>query len=301
MTIGIIGAGAMGSLYSSYFYRGGLKTVIYENDPAIVEAMQKGITLLTTPPEVLPIPVSGDIGILSECAAVFLFIKSHATEKAVQDISGSLAEDAIVVSLQNGIGNYEKIREFFPAERIVYGTTSMGATKKDAGSVVPGGAGTVIIGGHNMAAVRTVYGVLVHCAINVVITDDPASALWKKAIVNAAINPLGALLGVPNGSLVENDESLKLQEIIVDEAVQAATAAGISVDKQEMLDLVRDICIKTGTNICSMLQDIRAGRKTEIDSINGEIIKAGRDRGIALPCNETLYLLVRAMEKERRG
>ena len=100
---------------------------------------------------------------------------------------------------------------------------------------------------------------------------------------------------------MENEDSLKLQEIIVDEAVRAAAAAGIPVEKQEMLDLVRDICIKTASNICSMLQDIRAGRKTEIDSINGEIIKAGRDRGIALPCNETLYLLVRAMEAERQG
>ncbi len=281
--IGIIGAGSMGCLYASLFHRGGIETVIYERDSDIVAAARAGIVVYGEPPETISIPVSADRNILADCSMVFFFVKSYATEEAARDVAPALNEACIAVTLQNGLGNHEKIRERLHQERIVLGTTSMGASKKDARTVVPGGAGTVIIGGRNAAAVRSVFGVLVHCSIPVVLTDDPETALWKKAVVNAGINPLGAVLGVPNGRIIENPDSLKLQDILVGEAVRAAVLSGVALELPEMIELTRDVCTKTGNNICSMLQDIRAGRKTEIESITGEIIRAGRPTVCSFP------------------
>jgi 2-dehydropantoate 2-reductase len=298
--IGIIGAGAMGCLHAVYFMKAGLDTVIYEKDPSVADALRAGIRVNSNPPETVQVAAGCDPKLLADCTIVFLFVKSYATEDALRDTAAHLAKNAILVSLQNGLGNYEKIRERVPAERIVFGTTSMGASKKDAGTLVPGGAGAIVIGGRNTAAVRTVFGLLVHCDLNVVITDDPDSAVWIKAIVNAGINPLAAILGVPNGRLIENPETMKIQELVVAEAVKASSAAGITVEEREMLHLTQDVCKKTASNICSMLQDLRAGRKTEIDSITGEILRTARTHNIPMPLNESLYLLVRALETENR-
>ncbi len=294
--IGIIGAGAMGCLHAAFFVKAGLDTYIYENDPAVVDSLREGIMVLSDKPETVSVRTSSDPAVIGECSTVFLFVKSHATDSAMKEAAHRIRNGAIVVSLQNGLGNVEKIREYVPAERIVFGTTSMGASKKDPRTLVPGGAGTIIIGGRNHSAVRTVFGILVHSSLNVTMTDDPETAIWKKAIVNAGINPLGAILGLPNGKLVEIPEILKLQELIVVEAVSAAAAHGIQAESDEMIGLTRDVCRKTSVNICSMLQDIRAGRKTEIESITGEILKAAANHGLPAPVNESVYLLVRALE-----
>ena len=114
----------------------------------------------------------------------------------------------------------------------------------------------------------------------------------------SAINPLGALLGVPNGRLLELPDALIVQESVIKECVPVAAAKGIALDAVEMMEATREVCRKTAANLCSMLQDLRAGRRTEIDSINGAFARFGREAGVAAPYNELLARLVRAKERE---
>ena len=128
------------------------------------------------------------------------------------------------------------------------------------------------------------------------IAENPDLAVWKKAIINAGINPLGAILEVPNGEIVKNEYSTKVQEHIVGEAVKVASSLGLYFDLNEMIRTTRDVCEKTSANLCSMLQDRQAKRKTEIDNINGIIIEYGKKASIRIPYNDAVYCLVKALE-----
>ena len=132
--------------------------------------------------------------------------------------------------------------------------------------------------------------------LDVTVVDDPDIAVWKKAIINAGINPLGALLEIPNGGIISNAYSKRIQEQIVREAVNVALSIGITFNPDEMVELTRGVCEKTSKNLCSMLQDRQANRRTEIDSINGIIIEHGKRASITTPYNDTVYCLIKAME-----
>ena len=125
---------------------------------------------------------------------------------------------------------------------------------------------------------------------------DPDFLLWHKAVINAGINPISTILNIANGEILKNSSAMLLQEKIVREAVDSASANNIRMDFEEILNTTRDVCEKTSSNICSMLQDIRNGRKTEIESINGRIIEYAEARGIDMPYNRSLYLLVKSLE-----
>lgn len=297
MKTGIIGAGAMGSIFSYFFNEGGVETLFYEKDSSIVASLKNGLNVIAGEKSVtVKTGISGNAGILKDCGIVFLFVKTYSTEEAVKEIKDSIKGDAIVVTLQNGLYNKELIARYIPEERIVYGSTSIGATKVDPATVRLGGIGNVVIGGKDKKAIEAVEGLLEKSGIDVIVSDDPDTAIWKKAIINAGINPLGALLRVSNGMIVSNEYSLKLQEKLVRESVRVANASGIKLDADEMVETTRDVCEKTFANFCSMLQDVSAGRKTEIDNINGIIIEYGKRNSVDTSFNEAVYRLIKAGE-----
>lgn len=298
MKTGIIGAGALGSLFTHIFSEHGVTPVLYEiNEHTVSEIVKKGITLIKggVPVNIRP-QISSSPGILSGCGMVFLFVKSYSTDEAMKSVSGCLAGDTVLVSLQNGIGNVEEIKKYTGQERIVYGATTMGAAKTSATEVVAGGSGVINIGGINENNVKLVHELLVSAGLDSQIVTDPDLYLWQKAVINAGINPVAAILGVPNGGLISDTYAAKLQENIVREAVDSGRANGIDLDFSEMLGKTRDVCVKTSINLCSMLQDIKNGRKTEIESINGKIISCAESKGLELPFNKAVYLLVKSLE-----
>lgn len=298
MIAGIVGAGAMGSLFSGFFHRGGIECVVYERDRATVDALDAGLLVRMGmgSEHRIPVRVSPDPAILHACDAIFIFVKSYATAGAARDIAPHLGEGAVVVSLQNGLGNREQLERELPGVRLVYGTTTIGGYREGPSTVVLGGMGEIVIGGADDKALDLVRGMLGSAGLDVHITPRPDVAVWKKAVINAGINPLGALAGLENGRLLENEHLSALQESIIRESVAVAMAGGISLDPDDMIAAAREVCEKTAANRCSMLQDLDARRKTEIDSINGHIIRAGLKHGVRAPYNEAVYRLVKARE-----
>ena len=120
--------------------------------------------------------------------------------------------------------------------------------------------------------------------------------MWQKALINAGINPIAALLSITNGELLNNEYALELQKKIIREGAAAAMAEGISIDADEMIKITAEVCRKTAQNRCSMLQDIENRRKTEIDYINGSIVKISEKSGFKAPYNETICSLIKAAE-----
>ncbi len=298
MQIGITGAGAMGSIFAHFFLTSGLRVNIYEKNKEVCKAIQKGLDIVIGEKTITHYPLIADSPkILEECSCIFLFTKSYSTEEAAAVLSHLENKESIIISLQNGLGNYEILRKHIKPDRIVYGTTSIGASKTSPGEVKFGGTGNVTAGGKSRKNTDRVINLLTQAGINAKFTDDPEKALWQKAIINAGINPIAALLGVPNGKLIENSYSLELQDKIISEAVDVASAMGIDLMRHEMILITKEVCRNTSANTCSMLQDIRNMRKTEIDAINGQIIRFGKQNSVSTPFNESIYMLVKAQEE----
>jgi 2-dehydropantoate 2-reductase len=298
MKAGIIGAGALGSLFAHFFSNINIDFVLYENnEESVSDIKNKGLTLKREERSTSISPViSSSPGILAEAEVIFLFVKSYSTNDAVKVVSEHLCKNSILVSLQNGLGNVDEIRKYIDAERIVYGTTTMGAAKSSMSEVISGGAGIINLGGVHSGNVKTVNDLLVSAGLDSHIVSDPDLYLWQKAVINAGINPIAAILGIPNGGIIASSYASMLQENVVREAVNSALANNMNLDFPEMLKKTRDVCEKTSINICSMLQDVRNRRKTEIESINGRIIEYAENKGVSLPFNKSLFLLVKSLE-----
>jgi 2-dehydropantoate 2-reductase len=297
MKVGIVGAGAMGSIFAYFFHKANIEPVFLEKSNDIIKSLDNGLNIIAgNESENLQIGISNKPNILKDCTIIIIFVKTYDTEEAVKGIVQEIDKTSIILSLQNGIGSKDIIAKHIPEDRIVYGSTSIGATRVNSNTVRLGGMGDVVIGGANKESVAIVGRILKKAEFNVNISVNPDEVVWKKAIINAGINPLGALLGVPNGKIIETEYGRRLQEEIVREAVKVAAGIKLVLDAEQMIEQTRNVCKNTSQNLCSMLQDISAGRRTEIDSINGFIIKFGKMKSIATPYNDVIYNLIKAKE-----
>ncbi len=298
MKISIAGAGAMGSLFAYFFVKAGIAVSIYEINPRVVGKLKDGLhVLIANRSEKLTVEVSDSPETVRGAAIVFMFVKSYSTLKAMEQIRHFISRDTIIVSLQNGIGNKEVITGFVPEGKIVYGSTTIGAAKNNEGVVIYGGAGDISLGGRDENSVSDAASVLRQAGLTVSISPDPDAVVWKKAVINAGINPLGALLGITNGKIIENEHTAAVQERLVLEGVSVARGAGIDLDPDALVRTTRDVCRSTSSNRCSMLQDLESGRRTEIDNINGIIVALGHEYDLPVPVNETLYNLIKSREQ----
>lgn len=284
MRVGIIGAGAMGTLFSTYISRIAVDYFVYEKDENRKNYLNDNL------------PISSSPSNLSGCDIILFFVKSYATDNACQDVHDFITDNTIIVTLQNGLGNSEIISAYFPRNPLVLGTTTYGAALDSSGALLPGGEGEIIIGGRNKSSNAVIFSLLTDAGFTTRETGNPLQVIWEKAIINAGINPLGAVLNIPNGKIVENDYSSRIQEQLVLEGLRVADAMQLEISGETMIERTKQVCLATAVNHCSMLQDIRAQRKTEIDSINGKIIEYGQLNKIPTPWNTSMFYLVKAME-----
>jgi 2-dehydropantoate 2-reductase len=233
--------------------------------------------------------------------AMIVFVKSNATDEAARQFVPYAAPGTVVLTLQNGLGNEAIIRRYFGAERTAAGVTSQGATFLGPGRIRHAGRGPTHIGMANgdaaklapLAAALTAAGFETH------VEKDVAGLIWSKLIVNVGINALTALMGQPNGRLLDFEETKAIMADLVAEALAVAAARGVRITHADSLQTVYEVAKKTGANRSSMLQDFDRGRASEIDFINGAIVREGAELGIPVPVNATLTRLIRAFEKAR--
>ena len=207
------------------------------------------------------------------------------------------ARSSVFLTLQNGLDNPDIIAR--TADRVIAGTTAHGVTFLGPGEVRHAGVGDTVIGpwkGVDRREVLRVRDVFDEAGIPVTVSDDVHTELWGKVVVNAAINPLVALAGVPNGRLVQDRNLAGLLDAVGREALGVAQAAGARLDAGTILRRTRLIARRTAANRASMLQDLDRHRRTEIDAITGAIVREAEQHGLDAPLNRALYALVRARE-----
>ena len=222
----------------------------------------------------------------------FVLVKSWQTPRAARMLSACLAPDGLALTLQNGLGNLEVLEAALGSDRATLGVTTSGATLLGPGRVRAGGAGPTHVARH--PRLLPAVALLQQAGFTVEVSDDVESLLWGKLAVNAAINPLTALLRVPNGRLLELPEARTLMGVAATETAAVARASGIRLPYIDPVAQAEQVAERTAANRSSMLQDIERKAPTEIDAINGAVADDGDRRGVATPVNRTLWRLVRA-------
>lgn len=297
MDILVFGAGAMGSFF------GGLlsarQDVLLVGRAPHMEAVRahglriSGKTVRLARPETATrVPASAHPDL------ILVATKAYDTQAAMVALK-RFARSALFLTLQNGLDNPNIIAR--TASRVIAGTTSQGVTFLGPGEVRHAGIGDTTIGGwsgvkpDDVVRVRDMFE---EAGIRTRIADDIGRDLWAKLVVNASINPLAALAGVPNGRLVEDKGLAALLESVGREAVTIADASGIALDADDLVRRTRLVARRTGGNRSSMLQDLDRHRRTEIDAITGALLRAADRAGVGAPLNQALAALVKAREAE---
>ncbi|NJN80089.1 MAG: 2-dehydropantoate 2-reductase [Anaerolineales bacterium] len=221
-----------------------------------------------------------------------VLVKAWQTERAARQLNESLADDGLAVTLQNGIGNKETLQAKLGHSRVSLGITTTGATLLAPGIVKVGGEGVISL--EQNQALRPLEAALRSSNFNVQIVDDADSLIWGKLVINAAINPLTALLQVPNGELLSHPKARKMMGALAVETAEVAEAEHVHLPFENAVNAAEDVARKTAQNKSSMFQDVLRGAPTEIDAICGAIMKRGQKHGIKTPYNKACWTMVRA-------
>lgn len=303
MKIVVVGSGAIGGLFGSIMTKNGQDPLLVDIWAEHVEVMQKsGLTVvgLDGKEEVVKVRATVNIEDADTPDLILMSVKSYDTEQAARDCLKIVGPKTIVMTVQNGVGNVDKIGEVLGYDRVIAGTTTFGSTILGPGKIKPSGIGEITLGEQDGKITPRLQGLvdtLTKSGFVMHTSDGVDSLIWSKLVVNVGINAITAITMVLNGELLDYEETKHLQALAVAESEAVAKAKGIKFLFDDMIKHVMDVSRSTGTNKSSMRQDIERGKKTEIDFINGAIVTEGSKLGIPTPVNEVLTLLVRTIEK----
>ena len=301
MKVLILGAGAMGCLYGAAFHRAGCEVVFVDvNQPHIDAINANGLELETRAgTEHLPIPAKLPGEIAEPVDLVVVFTKTFHTDMALAGIEAAVGPETWLLSLQNGLGNDKRLAAHAAEERVMIGSSSLPSDLIGPGKVRShgeGGSKLYPAFGGDPAFAREVCDLLTRGGLPATLEPDIHGAIWSKAIFNATMNPLCALTRRTPGFLGAHEESRALIHALVAEGVRVANASGVAIPAQPIHDLTHISVTDHANHEASMLQDVKAGRRTEVDAINGAIVEAARGAGVEAPLTETLWRLVKLEE-----
>ena len=223
-----------------------------------------------------------------------VLVKSWQTERAAHQLKESLADDGLAVTLQNGLGNREKLVRDLGSARVALGVTTTGATLLGPGLVRAGGDGVISI--EQNQALGPLEAVLSSSNFNLHVVDDTQSLIWGKLVINAAINPLTALLRIPNGELLSHPRARKMMAALARETAEVATAEHVHLPFSNPVSAAEDVARRTARNHSSMFQDVSRGAPTEIDAICGAVTRRAEFHGISAPYNRACWQMVSAIQ-----
>ena len=302
MKIAVVGPGALGCLIAGLLRSKTREEIwLIDNLPERVKRIaQDGIRLEgLSGPIHTKINVSADPKEAGSCDLVILCVKSYSTEDACKDIKELVSKETFVMTLQNGIGNVQILNDQFGQDKVIAGITNHGATLLAPGHVRHAGKGETIIGtssGKVLGPVKEMAGILSKAGLETKLSKDIDSVIWGKLVINVGINALTAITHLKNGALIEYDGTREILRSAVQEAVKIVKRKRVKLAYDDPIQKVESVCKATAANISSMLQDVLNNKRTEIDFINGAIVRQGKSLGIPTPVNGVLADLVRTIE-----
>lgn len=305
MKIAVIGAGAMGSIYGGHL---SLHNEVYlvDTNASVVEQInanglqidEDGTTNVYHPKAV------SDASDLGPMDLVILFVKSIYSKVALAGNRNLIGPDTRLLTLQNGAGHEDILGEFAPQNRIVIGTTEDNGAVLGMGHVRRGGEGRTNVG----MLVEDADGFLPKlkeafdaCGFQVRIHDNIQQLIWDKLFTNVSLSAVTGILQVDMGFIAADEYAWAMTRTLIHEAVLTAAAAGLTFDEEALVEKVRKTSQNSPNGCTSIRADLRDGRKTEVDTISGAVVRAAHKYGVAVPSHEFVVNMVHAMEDKNKG
>jgi 2-dehydropantoate 2-reductase len=302
MQIAIVGPGAMGLLMAGYLHKTDASITLVDHMRERADLFKReGIRWQGKDKDfIFKVPVTVGLPETEGADLVILCVKAYDTDTASRELSLS-GYRGPVLTLQNGVGNVETVRQNLPDSPVLAGSTSEGANLVSVNHVRHAGKGKtafgpVVPGTPDEEFVKGLAKLMKGAGLDIELAEEPQSLVWGKVLVNAGINPLTAILQVQNGILLEIPQARALMGRLVRETWDVMMRKGLKPAYDDPVARVEEVCRLTAANYSSMNQDIKHRRRTEIDFINGAIVREGERLGISCPVNDTAAKIVQALE-----
>lgn len=304
MRILVLGAGAMGSLFGGRLRESGYDVVLVDIWSQHIDSINvNGLKIESeSGVQVIRVPARFAHEVQEKADLLIVFTKTMHTKKALETVPHLLHDETVVLTLQNGLGNIELFEKYFPPDRIIVGTTNYPSDLVSPGYIRSLGSGETKImqlDNRGINRVEAVNKILNDAGFNCKVTDNIYPSIWEKVAFNSAMNSLTAVTGLNVGHLGSSAEGRELAYQIADEVLNVAESKGIAVNKERVRKIMEEDWDEHFDHEPSMLQDLKAGKMTEIESINGAVVREAKKIGCAVPTTEVLYKLVRVLEQSR--
>jgi 2-dehydropantoate 2-reductase len=295
MKVAVVGAGAVGCYYGGMLARAGHDVTLIGR-PQHVEAIERqGLRLETqTFDERIRVSASSEGSAVQSAQLVLFCVKSTDTESAAAAIKPHLAPDALLLSLQNGVENADRLRAILPQD-VLAAVVYIGTEMAGPGHVRHHGRGELII--ERSRASDEVAQALIAAGVPTDISDNVRGALWAKLILNCAYNALSAITQLPYGRLVKGAGITAVMRDVIDECLAVAKADDVTIPG-DVDAAVRKIAETVPGQYSSTAQDLARGKPSEIDHLNGVIVRRGEALGVATPVNRLLHAIVKLLESK---
>jgi 2-dehydropantoate 2-reductase len=296
MRVTFIGAGAMGGLFGSLMTESDLDVQLVDIWEEHVQMIKEKGLRIDCDGQIrhVTLDIYTDYRMTRPADLVVVFVKGPQTAEAARAAAEIISPNGMVLTLQNGLGNADILAEILDPKKLITGTTSYGSMVLGPGSIRHAGIGPTIIGpwaGGDLEKVKETARVLSKGTIDTEVKEDVKALVWDKLMVNVGINAIVALTHIKNGQLVDLEITKELSRAAMEEGLAVAEALGINVRK-DVVEHCWWVAEETGKTRASMGQDVDAKRQTEIGTINGAIVRLGKELGIETPINFALTALI---------
>jgi len=301
MNIVVLGAGAIGSLFGALLSKKN-NVLLIGRAPHVNAVRKNGLTIDGKTNLNVKISASDSVDSISTYVDLLIVtVKSYDTKSAIDQAKQIIHDKTVVLSLQNGLDNVKAIEHVVERKKIIAGVTTHGAFFSKPGCIKHTGVGKTILGelnGKSSDRIKNIEAAFNQAGIKTVVSTNIIREIWVKAVINSCINPITAFFGCKNGYLLENPILEKVVEIVCRESSSVANAYGVKLSYLDIVDKTKEVIRETSENYSSMLQSVRKGKKTEIDSINGALVNIGRTYDIDAPLNEIFASLLKSFSKQ---
>jgi len=300
----MIGSGAMGSFYGGLLARAGFDVTLIDPRADHVDRIQRYGLIVegVRGRHVVRLPAHTSHAGLPPADFTVIFTDANATKDAARTAAQVLVPDGFALTLQNGIGNVEALTAELGAGRVVAGVTMNSGALPEPGRAVYTNAGLTSIGeldGRNTSRLDEVARMLNAAGIETQVIAEPMAQIWSKFVLNCAINALTAITGLRSGEMYRTPEVNALQDRVIDEILMVVEGKGVRLAEPDPRKKIKAHC-RVRYNRPSMMQHIEQGRRTEIDALNGALVREAKALGLAVPYNEAVVAVVKGLEKSRR-
>ncbi|MCB0193100.1 MAG: 2-dehydropantoate 2-reductase [Anaerolineae bacterium] len=300
LNIVVFGVGAMGSLFGSRLARVANVTLFGHWPQQIAALQEQGLTVMHPDGRESrhTLNVTNDLSQVPAAHIALILVKSYQTERVMSEVTQVLRPNGIAITLQNGLGNLDQLAKGVGQKRAVQGVTAQGATIVEPGLLRHAGEGLTYLAqssGQERQVARAAK-LFNKAGFATEIVDNADSVIWGKLAINAGINPLTALLNVPNGFLAQDEKLQRLMSAAASEVAQVARAQGINLPFADVTSKTTEVSQATASNRSSMLQDMSRSAPTEIEAISGAVVRFGQSLGIPTPINKFLLWAIKTKE-----